>query len=108
VGAALAAKRAGNRQVVLCFFGDGASNTGNFHEALNMASNWSLPVIFICENNLYAMSVPFAKASKYRDIAPGPRLRMPFAIVDGMDVFAVKEPSAGQSRPPGTTKDPRS
>jgi len=92
VGAAIAAKKAGKGQVVLCFFGDGASNTGNFHEALNMASNWNLPVVFICENNLYAMSVPFGKASKLPDIGSrAAAYGMPYAIADGMDVFAVKE-----------------
>jgi TPP-dependent pyruvate/acetoin dehydrogenase alpha subunit len=69
VGAALAQKLQDSDRVVLCFFGDGAANTGNFHEALNMASLWDLPVVFVAENNLYAMSVPWAKASKLPDIA---------------------------------------
>ena len=69
VGAALAQKLMGTDKVVLCFFGDGASNTGNFHESLNMASLWDLPVVFVVENNLYAMSVPWAKASKLPNVA---------------------------------------
>ena len=92
VGAALAAQKAGKQQIVLCFFGDGATNTGNFHEALNMASNWNLPVVFVCENNLYAMSVPFSKVSKLQDISGrAAAYGMPGFTVDGMDALAVKE-----------------
>lgn len=91
VGAALAQKLMGTDRVVLCFFGDGAANTGNFHEALNMASIWDLPVIFVVENNLYAMSVPWKKASKLDDIAArASAYGMPGEIVDGMDVLAVR------------------
>ena len=92
VGAGLAAQRSGRHQVVLSFFGDGASNTGNFHEALNMVATWNLPVVYICENNLYAMSVPFSKASKLQDIsARAAAYGIPGVSVDGMDVFAVRE-----------------
>jgi len=91
VGAALAQKLQGTDRVVLCFFGDGASNTGNFHEALNMASLWDLPVIFVVENNMYAMSVPWAKASKLPDIADRAcAYGIPGQVVDGMDVLAVR------------------
>ena len=70
-GAALVASRcAKTDRVVLCFFGDGASNTGNFHESLNMASTWSLPVVYIVENNLYGMSVPFRNASANARTSP--------------------------------------
>ena len=70
VGAALSQKLQEDRKKwVICFFGDGASNTGNFHEALNMASLWDLPVVFVVENNMYAMSVPWAKASKLPNVA---------------------------------------
>jgi 2-oxoisovalerate dehydrogenase E1 component len=90
-GAALAAKMQGQGRVVLCFFGDGASNTGNFHESLNMASVWSLPVVFIVENNLYGMSVPFNKACRLVDVAVRAcSYDMPGEVVDGMDVFAVR------------------
>jgi 2-oxoisovalerate dehydrogenase E1 component len=91
VGAALAQKLMGTDRVVLCFFGDGASNTGNFHESLNMASLWDLPVVFVVENNLYAMSVPWAKASKLPDVASrASAYGIPGDTVDGMDVLAVR------------------
>jgi pyruvate/2-oxoglutarate/acetoin dehydrogenase E1 component len=76
---------------VVCFFGDGASNTGNFHESLNMASLWDLPVVFVAENNMYAMSVPWAKASKLPDIADRAcAYGIPGEVVDGMDALAVR------------------
>ncbi len=91
VGAALAQKIQGTDRVVLCFFGDGASNTGNFHEALNMSSLWDLPVVFVVENNLYAMSVPWKKASKLPDVAErAAAYGIPGVVVDGMDALAVR------------------
>ncbi|MGB3703664.1 MAG: pyruvate dehydrogenase complex E1 component subunit beta [Anaerolineales bacterium] len=91
VGAALAQKLQGSNRVVLCFFGDGASNTGNFHESLNMASTWDLPVVFMVENNQYAMSVPWVKATRLEDIADrAPAYGIPGEVVDGMDVLAVR------------------
>jgi len=91
VGAALAQKLMGTDKVVLCFFGDGASNTGNFHEALNMASLWDLPVVFVVENNMYAMSVPWAKSSKLPNVADRAcAYGIPGVVVDGMDVLAVR------------------
>lgn len=91
VGAALAQKLLHTDRAVLCFFGDGASNTGNFHESLNMASLWDLPVVFVCENNQYAMSVPWAKASKLPDVADRAcAYGIPGEVVDGMDVLAVR------------------
>jgi 2-oxoisovalerate dehydrogenase E1 component len=91
-GAALAVKMQETDKVVLCFFGDGASNTGNFHESLNLASTWCLPVVYVVENNLYGMSVPFAKASKLPDVASRVcAYGMPGEVVNGMDVFAVRE-----------------
>ena len=91
VGAALAQKLMGTDRVVLCFFGEGASNTGNFHESLNMASLWDLPVVFVAENNQYAMSVPWVKASKLNDIAlRAAAYGIPGVVVDGMDVLAVR------------------
>ncbi len=90
-GAALAVKLQKTDRVVLCFFGDGASNTGNFHESLNLASAWALPVVYIVENNLYGMSVPFAKASKLPDVAARVcAYDMPGVVVNGMDLFAVR------------------
>jgi 2-oxoisovalerate dehydrogenase E1 component len=91
VGAALAQKLQGTDRVVVCFFGDGAANEGTFHESLNMASLWNLPVVFVCENNMYAMSVPWAKASKMRDVASRAcAYDIPGEVVDGMDVLAVR------------------
>ncbi len=91
-GAALSMKLQKEDRVVLCFFGDGATNTGNFHEALNMASAWRLPVVYVVENNLYGMSVPFANVSAYRDIAARAQAYdMPGVVVDGMDPVAVYE-----------------
>ncbi len=90
VGAALAIKLRKSDQVVACFFGDGAANNGTFGESLNMASIWGLPVIFVCENNLYAMSVPQAIASSVKDFAVrASGYNMPGIVVDGMDVLAV-------------------
>ncbi len=79
-------------KVTVCFFGDGAANTGAFHEAVNLAAVWKLPVIFVCENNLYAMSTPVRDAFSIQDIAErGEAYGMPGVTVDGMDVLAVKE-----------------
>ena len=90
-GAALSMKLQKTDNVVLCFFGDGAGNTGNFHESLNMASVWKLPVVYIVENNLYGMSVPFEKASGCQDIADrGCAYCIPGEVIDGMDVLAVR------------------
>jgi pyruvate dehydrogenase E1 component alpha subunit len=91
-GAGLSIKMRKTDQVVLCFFGDGASNQGLFHESLNMAATWQLPVIYICENNLYGMSVALRRCSPLQDVAKrAAAYNMPSAIVDGMDVLAVKE-----------------
>jgi 2-oxoisovalerate dehydrogenase E1 component len=91
VGAALAQKLMGTDKVVLCFFGDGASNTGNFHEAMNMSSLWDLPVVFVVENNMYAMSVPWSKSSKLPNVADRAcAYGIPGEVVDGMDVLAVR------------------
>ncbi len=91
VGAALAQKLQGTDRVVVCFFGDGAANEGTFHEALNMASTWDLPVVFVAENNMYGMSVPWAKVTKLPDIADRAcAYGIPGVVVDGMDVLAVR------------------
>ncbi len=89
-GAGLACKLMAKRQVVLCFFGDGASNNGVFHESINLASLWKLPVVYICENNLYGMSVAISRACPSKDI--GTRAEaycMPGAVIDGMKVMDV-------------------
>src|SRR5512135_2243453 len=102
VGAALAQKMQGKDRVVLCFFGDGAVNEGNFHESLNMASVWDLPVVFVVENNMYGMSVPWARVSKLPDAAARAcAYGMPGEVVDGMDVLAVRgavSKAAGRAR----------
>ncbi|MEP0566218.1 MAG: thiamine pyrophosphate-dependent dehydrogenase E1 component subunit alpha, partial [Paracoccaceae bacterium] len=68
VGAALSAKRLGKDYVTVCFFGDGANNEGAFHEALNIAAVWKLPVIFVCENNKYGMSVSTERSTAGKSI----------------------------------------
>lgn len=91
-GAGLAQKMMNTGRVVLCFFGDGASNTGNFHESLNLAALWKLPVVYIIENNLYGMSVPIASAAAKLDIADRAcAYGIPGEVVDGMDVLAVRQ-----------------
>lgn len=92
VGSALATKIKGGNEITLAFFGDGASNEGSFHEALNMASAWSLPAIFLCENNLYGISTKISRVSKLLNIADrATAYGIPGVIVDGNDVFAVYE-----------------
>jgi pyruvate dehydrogenase E1 component alpha subunit len=91
-GAALACKRLGNGGVAVSFFGEGATNEGAFHEALNMAALWRLPAIFVCENNLYAASTPVASAFREPDVAGrADAYGMPGEVVDGNDVEAVYE-----------------
>jgi pyruvate dehydrogenase E1 component alpha subunit len=91
-GAAMSAKVRGTDQVSLCFFGDGASNQGTFHETLNMASTWKLPVIFFCENNRYALTTSVALSHGQPDIAKrAAGYDIPGVIVDGQDVIAVYE-----------------
>jgi len=91
-GLATALKMRGTDQVVVVFFGDGTSNEGRFHEGLNFASIWKAPVIYLCENNLYAISVPTSKAFNIENIADrAAGYGIPGVIVDGMDVLAVYE-----------------
>ncbi len=94
-GIALSAKMRRSDQVAVCFFGDGAANEGAMHEAMNMAAVWKLPVIFVCENNLYAASTPLASAFAIPNIADrAAAYGMPGMIVDGNDVLAVRESAA--------------
>lgn len=89
-GAALTSQMKKEGYVVLCFFGDGASNEGSFHEAINLASIWKLPVVFICENNQYGMSGPIREMINITDIATrGASYGIPGKVVDGNDVFEV-------------------
>jgi len=91
-GAGLSIKYRGTDQVVACFFGDGAANQGTFHEGLNMASIWKLPVIFVCENNHYGISFHQSKSMNVADIADrAAAYDIPGVVVDGNDVIAVYE-----------------
>jgi len=89
-GAGLSIKMRGTKQVVICFFGDGAVNQGSFHESLNLASIWELPVIYIIENNLYGMSMAVSKAVKIERLADRAKAyNIPGIVMDGNDVIAV-------------------
>ncbi len=91
VGLALADKLQGRRQVTACFFGDGAVAEGEFHESLNLAALWTLPVLFLCENNLYAMGTALARhQSQPRIHLKAAAYGLPAEVADGMDVLAVE------------------
>ncbi len=91
-GAALAVQLEGSDRVSVAFFGDGASNEGAFHGSLNLASIWHLPVIFVCENNRWAVSVPASYALSVDDVsARAAAYNIPGVTVDGTDVLAVYE-----------------
>jgi pyruvate dehydrogenase E1 component alpha subunit len=92
VGAALAIKKQKRDDVALCFFGDGATNEGAFHEALNMASIWKLPVIFVCENNKYGMSVSTERSMAVANVVDrASAYNMPGVITDGNRIEDVAE-----------------
>ena len=92
VGTALAARRLGAGTVTVCFFGDGANNEGAFHEALNMAKIWTLPVVFVCENNKYGMSTSTERSTAVKNIAErAAAYAMSGVTVDGNDFSAVTE-----------------
>jgi pyruvate dehydrogenase E1 component alpha subunit len=94
VGAALSSKLRGTEQVTVCFFGDGASNNGTFHEGLNFASVHGLPIVFICENNLYGISVSQKQHQAIQDISiRSAAYHMPGITIDGNDVLAVYQTS---------------
>lgn len=91
-GAAYSAKYKGTKQVAVSFFGDGASNEGTFHESLNMASAWDLPIIYVVENNLYGISVDTRDVTNVTDLADRAHgYGIPGVVVDGMNVIAVYE-----------------
>ena len=91
-GAGLSAKIRGTDQVCVCFFGDGSTNQGTFHESLNMASIWKLPVIFVCENNHYGISMSQDRHQAIKDVADrGAAYNIPGVSVDGNDPLAVYE-----------------
>jgi pyruvate dehydrogenase E1 component alpha subunit len=92
VGAALAKQYRGEEGIVMAMFGDGASNQGLFHESLNMAAIWDLPVVFLCENNRYAVSTSISYSTRIKDIAKrADGYGIPGKVVDGMDVLSVYE-----------------
>jgi TPP-dependent pyruvate/acetoin dehydrogenase alpha subunit len=93
VGAAWSARLRGTGQLAVAFFGDGATNIGAFHEALNLAAVWKLPVLFVCENNLYMEYTPIADVTAVARPAAdrAPAYGIPGEVVDGNDVVAVKE-----------------
>lgn len=89
-GGALSAKLRQNGQIVVSFFGEGAVNSGSFHEAVNMGTVWDLPVVYICENNLYATEMAFSRATKNTSVARrAESYGLPGIEVDGQDVLAV-------------------
>jgi len=91
-GTAFASKYQGNDRVTVCFFGEAAVNQGAFHESLNMAQLWKLPVIYICENNQYGMGTSLARAMSLSDISKKAcAYEMASEFVDGMDVLAVRK-----------------
>jgi pyruvate dehydrogenase E1 component alpha subunit/2-oxoisovalerate dehydrogenase E1 component len=92
VGLALADRMQNKNRVTCCFFGDGAVAEGDFHESLNLAALWKVPVLFVCENNLYAMGTALKYTQSAQDIAgKGPCYGIASASVDGMDVTAVEQ-----------------
>jgi acetoin:2,6-dichlorophenolindophenol oxidoreductase subunit alpha len=94
-GAALGAKMQKSDRVSLCFFGDGAANEGTFHEGLNFAAIWKLPVVFLCENNRFAVTTPIAQTALIANIADrAAAYGMPGTVVDGQDVIAVYQATA--------------
>ena len=91
-GAGITVKLRGEDKVVVCFFGDGAINEGTFHESVNLASVWKLPVIYLCENNQYGMSMSIRRSTNIEDLSHRAKAYgIPGTRVDGNDVFAVYE-----------------
>jgi pyruvate dehydrogenase E1 component alpha subunit len=98
-GLALANKRLGNNKVVLCIFGDGAVNEGEFHESLNLAAVWELPVVFLCENNFYGMGTDIRRVSAVIEVYKlADAYAMPGEQVDGMDVLAMYDATQRYAR----------
>jgi pyruvate dehydrogenase E1 component alpha subunit len=92
MGVAMGLKMQKRDQIILCFFGDGAANLGSFHESLNMAAIWRLPVVYVCENNQYAMSFPVKRAFAIEKISDrAAAYGMPGVTVDGNNLLAVYE-----------------
>jgi TPP-dependent pyruvate/acetoin dehydrogenase alpha subunit len=104
----LAINYRGGDQVVTCFFGDGAVNGGMFHESLNLAALWKLPVVFVCENNRFGMGTPIAVAMSLSDRLheKAEAYGMAHDVVDGMDVLAVRDRVADAVRRARTERAP--
>ncbi len=95
VGAGLSCKYLKTDTICVCFFGDASTNQGTFHEALNLASIWKLPIVFVCENNYYGISMSQGRHQAIKDIADrGGAYSIPGIAVDGNDVLAVYEAAA--------------
>ena len=91
-GAGLAAQLEGKGRVAVSFFGDGASNAGPFHESINIAAKWKLPMLYVCENNLHSAQTPASQTLAHEDVAArAAGYGIPGVIVDGNDIFAVYE-----------------
>jgi pyruvate dehydrogenase E1 component alpha subunit len=92
VGMALAAKKQMKNNITCCFFGEGAAAEGEFHEAMNLAALWNVPLLFVCENNLYAMGTAIRYSHSIVEIEKkGPAYGIETTVVDGMDVLAVEQ-----------------
>src|SRR5690606_37615866 len=92
VGMALASKKQKLNNVTCCFFGEGAAAEGEFHEAMNLAALWSVPALFVCENNLYAMGTAIRFSHSVVELEKkGPAYGIDTAVADGMDVLAVED-----------------
>ncbi len=105
VGAAHSARLQGRDSVALTFFGDGSTNIGTFHESLNMAAAWKVPVVFIVENNLYGEYTPMRDTTPLDDLAERAKAyAMPGVIVDGQDVEPCMPPSPRRSRAPAPAR----
>lgn len=106
-GAGLSIKMRKSNQVVVCFFGDTATNQGSFHEAVNMASIWSLPVIYVCENNLYGISINVKDAMKVEKISTRmASYNIPAVTIDGNDVLKIYEAASEAAKHARSGKGP--
>lgn len=107
VGMALAAKKLKQKNITCCFFGEGAAAEGEFHEAMNLASLWGVPVLFVCENNLYAMGTALRYTHAMQDLVKkGPAYKVTSSEVDGMDLEAVMDAAEKAVKKVRTTGKP--
>lgn len=107
VGMALASKKQQKNNITCCFFGEGAAAEGEFHEAMNLAALWSVPVLFVCENNLYAMGTAIRYSHSIVEIEKkGPAYGIETVAVDGMDVLAVERAAKEAAEKVRTTGKP--